>query len=386
MPLLSDTDFDIQMMRLALSLANRGRYTTRPNPAVGCVIVQNKQVVASGWHQQAGQPHAERVALAQAEAKGVSLAGATAYVTLEPCSHFGKTPPCAHALIASKVARVVVAMQDPNPLVAGKGIALLKDAGISVTLGVLQHEAEQLNAEFIYAMRHQRPFVRIKMASSLDGRTAMANGESHWITGPEARLEVHKMRAAHGAILTGIETVLHDNPSLNVRLNAETLAELGLTAHRLAPIRLVLDTHLRLPLTAQMLDVAGQVVVFCAEQALAESSEKAALLRQKQVELVAMPLDANGRIDLSSVLSYLHDKMEIRALMVEAGAGVAGAFIQAGLVNEVHAFIAPILLGNEAKPMFSLPGLVSMADKVRLQFQSVQTVGKDLHCVLTPFE
>lgn len=374
------SDFDIEMMRHAIALAENGLYSTKPNPAVGCVITQEKRIIATGWHQKAGQPHAERVALAQAEE---SVEGATVYVTLEPCSHFGKTPPCADALVEAKVSRVVVAMQDPNPQVSGQGIERLRLAGIKVDVGLLKSEAEKLNEGFIYTMTKARPYVRLKIACSLDGRTAMSDGESQWITGDEARFEVHKMRARHGAVITGIGTVLADDPSLNVRLDEAVLKEMNLNEEGANPIRVVLDANLSVRLDAKMLSQTGRTLLMTSKQTAEQNPVLVEKIYQAGGEVVAVAAEED-RLDIESVLQYLYEVEQVRDVMVEAGAVVAGAFVESGFVNEIHAFMAPVLMGNHAKPMFALPSVQTMSDKVCFEFDSVKQVGKDLHLVLKP--
>lgn len=378
--MVAATSTDLLYMQQAIDLAKKGLYSTKPNPAVGCVIVKDGQIVGEGWHQQAGQPHAERIALAQARD---GAKGATAYVTLEPCSHFGRTPPCADGLIEAQVARVVVAMQDPNPLVAGQGIERIRNAGIEVLVGVLEAEAKQVNLGFIRKMEKQLPFVRLKMASSLDGRTAMENGESHWITGEESRLEVHRMRARCGALITGIGTVLADNPSLTVRLSDEELAKLNLNQENCHPIRVVLDPNLSMPLDAKMLNLPGRTILMTSRETAERSPEIVEAIDAKGVEMVAVAAE-DDRLDIESILRYLAEVEQINDVMVESGAIVAGAFIQSGLVNELHCFIAPSLMGNMAKPMFVLPGLDTMADKINLRIQSMERFGEDARIVLVP--
>ncbi|PLA74303.1 bifunctional diaminohydroxyphosphoribosylaminopyrimidine deaminase/5-amino-6-(5-phosphoribosylamino)uracil reductase RibD [Hydrogenovibrio sp. SC-1] len=376
------SEWDEKMMRRALSLAKQGQFSARPNPAVGCVITQQDRVIAEGWHQKAGEPHAERVALASASEP---VKGATIYVTLEPCSHFGRTPPCADALIDASVARVVVAMQDPNPQVAGSGIQRLRDAGIQVDVGLLVFEAEVLNKGFNFAMRHLRPLVQLKMASSLDGRTAMASGESQWITGAASRQKVQWLRAEQDAMLTGIGTVLHDDPSLTVRLDQTSMDVQQL--HRDAafqPIRVVLDPRLKLPLTAKLIDLPGQVVVMAAESTLTSQPQKLEQLQQKGVAVHGVVEQQTGQLDLKAVLTLLWQTYQVQRLMVEAGARLAGALIQAKLVDEFHLFSAPVLLGDAARPLCFLPGLDKMADKIQWDLQSVEMLGADIYLQLTP--
>lgn len=374
---------DKRFMQQALELAKKGRYSAKPNPAVGCVLVKAGLVIAEGWHKRAGLPHAEREALAQAAANGTDVTGSTAFVTLEPCSHFGRTPPCADGLIEAGVSRVVIAMQDPNPLVAGQGIHKIEQACIDVQVGLCEQEARVLNPGFIQVMETGLPFVRVKMASSLDGRTAMANGESKWITGAESRQEVHKMRALSGAIVTGIGTVLADDPSLTVRLDSDLLSELNLKDGECHPLRVVLDPTLSMPLDAKMLSQPGRTLLMSSKQAIEGDRVRANNLVAQGAELVTV--EANGeRLDIAAILHYLADVESIREVMVEAGSKVAGAFIQSGLVNEVHCFIAPVLMGDQAKPMFTLPGLDAMADKMTFKIKDTAHFGQDIRLLLTP--
>ena len=370
---------DHQWMQKALALAEQGRYSTRPNPAVGCVIVKDGRLIAEGWHVKAGEPHAEVLALAQADKEAK---GATAYVTLEPCSHFGKTPPCANALVASGVSRVVIAMQDPNPLVAGKGIEILKQAGIVVDVGIEQEQAQALNKGFIKRMKIQRPVVRVKLASSVDGKTAMASGESVWITGNEARQSVHLMRAQHGAIVTGIGTVLADDPQLNARLPIEVMTENGLTPELCHPIRVVLDPNLSMPLDAKMLSLPGKTLLMTSSLAVEQNRKYADQLIEQGAEIVAVQSDEE-RLDLQSVLEYLAQEEQVNDVMVESGAIVAGAFIEAGLVDELHWYLAPHLMGHQGKPLVMLPSLHTMQDRIELITQSVQPLGRDFHFVFS---
>jgi len=378
----SFTEQEQNWMWRALQLAQKGRYTTAPNPAVGCVLVKEGKVVGEGWHQKAGEPHAERIALAQA---GDQAKGATAYVTLEPCSHYGRTPPCSEGLIEAGVSRVIAAMEDPNPLVAGQGLQKLQQAGIETQVGCLQQQAEALNPGFICAMKDKRPFVRLKMATSTDGRTALKNGNSHWITGGLARQEVHKLRALHGAIITGIGTVLADDPSLNVRLPDSVLKELHIHGEVPHPLRVVLDANLSMPLDAKMLTLPGRTLIMTTKEAAERSPEICDSLIEKGAEIIAVSADED-RIHLPTVLEYLLTQEQVQEVMVEAGAIVAGAFVHEGLVDEFHFFTAPSLLGDDARPMLHLPQIESMRDKVVLQYQSVKMVGDDLYTILTPVD
>ena len=376
---LSQPEQDAHWMQHALMLAEKGRYSTRPNPAVGCVIVKDGHRVGEGWHPKAGEPHAEVFALRQA---GELARGATAYVTLEPCSHFGKTPPCADALVAAGVSRVVLAMQDPNPKVSGRGIVRLQSAGIEVVNNLMADQASVLNQGFIKFMQTQKPFVRLKLASSVDGRTAMASGESLWITGDAARQEVHKLRARHGAIITGIGTVLADDPSMNVRLPDAMLADMGLDQALCHPIRVVLDPNLSMPLEAKMLSLPGRTLLMTAPQTVENSTSLVEALLAKGIEIVAVQAQED-RLDLESVLDYLAKEEQVYDVMIESGASVAGAFVEAGLVDELHWFVAPHLMGHKGKPLLVLPQIDSMAERISLKPQSVSQVGDDWHFVFS---
>jgi diaminohydroxyphosphoribosylaminopyrimidine deaminase/5-amino-6-(5-phosphoribosylamino)uracil reductase len=374
------TDNDHTFMRTALELAAKGRYSTRPNPAVGCVVVKQGRIIGQGWHRKAGEPHAERLALAQA---GEAARGATVYVTLEPCAHHGRTPPCANALVEAAVGKVVVAMLDPNPLVAGKGIDILQQAGIDTQVGLFESQARALNPGFIKVMEQQLPYVRLKMASSLDGRTAMANGESQWITGPQSREEVHKLRALSDAVVTGIGTVLADDPSLNVRLPQALRDEMGLDAEHKGPLRVVLDPNLSMPLDAKMLSLAGRTLLLTTREAADREAHHAQMLLGRGAEIVVVAGD-ESHLEIASILDYLAREESVREVLVESGAMVAGAFMQSGCVDELHCFIAPVLMGHLAKPMFVLPGLESMQDRLSLKIQSVTPFGEDVRLILTP--
>jgi diaminohydroxyphosphoribosylaminopyrimidine deaminase/5-amino-6-(5-phosphoribosylamino)uracil reductase len=374
---------DIAFMQQALDLAKNGRYTTAPNPAVGCVLVKDGEIIGEGWHRKAGMPHAEREALADAKAKGHDVRGATAYVTLEPCSHTGRTPPCADGLIEAGISRCVVAMQDPNPQVAGEGIRKLQQAGIQTEVGVLSQQARALNPGFLSHMEQKRPFVRLKMATSLDGRTALANGESKWITGPLSREQVHKLRAQHGAVITGIGTVLADDPSLTVRLPEAVLKELNITAEVPHPLRVVLDANLSMPLDAKMLSLPGRTLIMTTKEAVEREQSICDALIEAGAEVIAVSADED-KIHLPTVLNYLLTEEQVNEVMVEAGAVVAGSFIQQGLVDELHHFVAPIILGDGARGMFHLPQLERMEDKIRFQFQASAQLGADMYHILVP--
>lgn len=351
-------------MAEALRLAARGLCTTRPNPRVGCVIAQGTQVLGSGWHRRAGEAHAEALALAEA---GERARGATAYVTLEPCAHVGRTPPCADALIAACVARVVIAHGDPFAEVDGRGLAKLRAAGIRVDTGLMQAEARDLNRGFFSRTERARPWVRLKLAMSLDGRTALANGQSQWITGEPARRNVQHWRARSCALLTGIGTVLADDPRLTVRLPE---------FESCAPLRVVLDTHLRTPSGSLVLDGSVPTLVIHGEDARATDS------RFDRVELAALEL-RDGRLDLSRVLALLAQR-EINELQVEAGPTLCGAFFAADLVDEVLLHVAPVLLGNAARPLLELPTLADMRERWKLELVDQRMLGNDWSLLLRP--
>lgn len=355
---------DAFFMARAISLAKRGRYTTDPNPRVGCVLVKDDVVIGEGWHAKAGLGHAEVEALKNVQ----DAKDTTAYVTLEPCSHQGRTPPCCDALIKAGVSRVVVAMQDPNPKVSGSGLEKLKAAGIEVLCGVLQEDALALNRGFIKRMTAYRPFVRSKLAMSLDGRTAMASGESKWITSGEARADVHRLRAESSAILTGINTVLADDPALNARVDEQVLQ----------PIRVVLDTHLNMPVTAKMAKLPGRSLILTC----AEDQRKQQRLQQSGFEVYQLPSN-NGRLDLHAVMDFL-SRLQINELLVEAGSVLNGALLADGLIDEYVIYMAPCILGDQGRGLFNLPGLQQMADKKQLTLRDVRQVGQDLKLTYTP--
>ena len=349
---------DARYMAQALQLAERGLYTTDPNPRVGCVLVRQNVVVGEGWHERAGAAHAEVNALTAA---GEQARGATAYVTLEPCSHQGRTPPCSQDLIRAGVTRVVAAMTDPNPSVAGQGFAELTQAGITVETGLLQGEVELLNPGFLSRQRRGRPFVRIKLAVSLDGRTALASGESKWITGAAARADVQHWRARSSAILTGIGTVLADDPALTVRD-----FDIGRQ-----PLRVVVDGHLSTPTKAQLLSQPGATLVVTAE----DDSDAAEPLLAAGAEVMVLR-EGPGRIPLKKLMHVLASR-EINEVLVEAGATLCGELLTAGLVDELLVYLAPHVLGSSARGMFDIPGLKSMGDRLALEIEDVRAVGQD---------
>ena len=349
-------------MQRAIELAQQGIYSTKPNPNVGCVIVKDGQIVGEGFHPKAGQPHAEVFALQHA---GTQAKDATAYVTLEPCAHFGRTPPCANALIDSGVKRVVMAGLDPNPLVAGKGQAMLHAAGISTTVGVLNDEARALNKGFLQVMAGGRPYVRLKMAASLDGRTAMASGESKWITGAEARLEVQHWRAISGAVITGINTVLADDPALNVRTLPDHAVSNFPIEQVVQPLRVVLDRSSRFPAHAQLLQQPDQLLLVGTTAAIAPQ------------------VDHWPTLDLAVLLDELKSKKQVYDVLIEAGPTLAAEFLKQGLVDELIVYLAPTLLGSTGRAMFNF-SLTQMSQQYRLQLQSLRQVGQDVCFILTP--
>lgn len=395
------TALDSRWMAQAMRLAEQGLYGTSPNPRVGCVLVAGEDIVGSGWHQRAGEPHAEAHALREA---GEAAHGATAYVTLEPCSHHGRTPPCADALIAARVARVVVAVQDPNPQVAGEGIAKLRAAGIVVEAGLMEAEARELNVGFFARMTRGTPWVRSKIAMSLDGRTALANGVSQWITGEAARRDVQHWRARSCAVLTGINTVLADDPRLSVR---------DIAIER-QPLRVALDSRLRMPLNARILGAkqnpslaihnkekgqsppayyeslswplniphrerrlssssgGGELLIYSATQ----DAQKIATLEREGATVCALP-DGEGQVDLLATLSDLA-KRGCNEVLVEAGGTLNGALMRAGLVDELLLYVAPQLLGDAARGMAQLGELTSLDQRVNLKWRDVRQVGNDL--------
>jgi len=372
------TSADKQHMQRAIALAKRGRFTTSPNPNVGCVIVNADKKVGEGFHQQAGQGHAEVNALAMA---GESARNATCYVTLEPCSHFGRTPPCALALVKAGVKRVVVAMVDPNPKVAGRGIAILEEAGIQVDVGLLTAEAEALNLGFITRMKNKRPRITVKMAASLDGKTALKNGQSQWITGPDARADVQYYRAQQSAILTGIGTVLADDPSLNVRyaelLNSPRFdAALLSEAQVRQPTRIILDSNNQLSLQEQLFNLPGKILLV----SLSQRDNNAFKEMKAEVEQIICEQDAQGRIDLNHLMKHLN-QYEINDLWVEAGATLAGEFFNLGLVDEFILYQAPKLMGDQSRNLVNLPNFSTMDDIIQFKLHSVTQIGDDIRLI-----
>lgn len=356
---------DYRYMARALTLARRGLYGTDPNPRVGCVLVRDGAIVGEGWHERAGEPHAEAIALEEA---GKKARGAMTYVTLEPCCHYGRTPPCTDALLKAGIARLVAAMPDPNPQVAGKGLAILRDAGIRVDCGLLETEARALNPGFIQRMTEGRPFIRIKLAMSLDGRTALASGESRWLTSEAARADVQRLRARSSAILTGSGTLLADNPSLNVRLPATTRQ----------PVRVILDTALQTPATAKTLHLPGPVLICTA---VADADAQSAV-RAVGADIAVLPRAERG-LDLHAVMGEL-TRRECNEVHVEAGPTLAGALLQADLADEIVIYIAPLLLGDRARGLFQLPELTRMQERWALDILETRAVGRDWRLTLRP--
>jgi diaminohydroxyphosphoribosylaminopyrimidine deaminase/5-amino-6-(5-phosphoribosylamino)uracil reductase len=376
---VSFAHFDRRAMARALELAARGMETAHPNPRVGCVIARGEQILAEGWHERTGGPHAEVVALrALAASAGENAAvGSTVYVTLEPCSHYGRTPPCVDALVAAQVARVIVAIPDPNPLVAGRGLAVLERAGITVVTGLMAAEAEELNVGYLKRMRTGRPFVRVKLGMSLDGRTALANGASKWITGSEAREDVQHWRARSSAVLTGVGTVLADDPQLNVRLPGAMKQ----------PLRVVVDSKLRTPPDARVLDGSAPSVVFAEAAALAERSASTWGANGARLEPCAGERSEDGaagaRLALDRILERLGE-LEVNELLVEAGPTLSGAFVHQGFADELLIYIAPRLLGPAARPLLSLPLLEDLQQARQFRIIEQHAVGNDLRLRLRP--
>jgi diaminohydroxyphosphoribosylaminopyrimidine deaminase/5-amino-6-(5-phosphoribosylamino)uracil reductase len=361
----SDSECDSRYMRRALELAARGLYTTDPNPRVGCVLVRAGRVVGEGWHERAGEAHAEVNAL---RAAGDAAAGATAYVTLEPCAHTGRTPPCTQALIGARVARVVYAIGDPNPL-SGAGAAALRAAGIEVQADVLAHEARALNPGFFKRMQAGLPWVRVKLAASLDGRTALANGASRWVTAPAARQDAQRFRARSSVVLSGSGTVLADDPALNVRIEGATRQ----------PLRVLLDSELRVPPTARMFDREGPALVFTASADAARRDE----LARRGVLVESVPRSPGGGLALQTVLRRLAER-EANEVWVEAGARLAGALLDARLVDELIVYLAPSLLGPTARPLAQLPEITQLEQRLRLEFTECKPIGPDLRLTAVP--
>jgi diaminohydroxyphosphoribosylaminopyrimidine deaminase/5-amino-6-(5-phosphoribosylamino)uracil reductase len=359
------TTADHRHMARALELAARGLATTDPNPRVGAVLVQAGEVVGEGWHERAGEPHAEVHAL---RAAGDSARGATLYVTLEPCSHFGRTPPCVDAVIAAGVARVVCAMPDPNPAVNGSGLGKLRAAGIEVESGLLAAAAQALNCGFVRRMRDGLPWVRLKLGVSLDGRTALATGESRWITGDASRADVQRWRARSSVVLTSAATVIRDDPRLDVRLEGASRQ----------PLRVIVDSDLTVSAPARIFEPPGSVLVFTAS----ENAGTRALLEQRGARIESAPRGEEG-LDLRAVFERLA-ALAANEVWVECGARLAGALVEAGLVNELVVYVAPSLLGSGARGMFDLEPLGALAERRAWTFTDIRRVGDDLRIIAQP--
>tara|TARA_R110001592_G_scaffold272481_1_gene539244 strand:+ start:1205 stop:2467 length:1263 start_codon:yes stop_codon:yes gene_type:complete len=378
---------DNVFMAEALRLARKGIFTTHPNPRVGCVLVKDNKIVGRGWHRKAGGPHAEVHAIRQA---GSLAKGACAYVTLEPCSHFGKTPPCADALINAGVSRVVAAIEDPNPQVAGKGLALLQAGGIEIKVNVLADEARILNKGFIRRMEKGIPWVSIKLAMSLDGRTAMASGESQWITGPQARADVQRLRAESSAVITGIGTLLHDDAALTVRAeqfdanrfdgNVSVVAEDGFDGVSLGeiiqsqPLRVVMDSNARMPVSSKILETKGPILWVVSEDVKFDENQ-ASIESLSFVDVLFLPKRSSAE-SLQRVLEYLVS-LGCNEILVEAGSTLAGAFFDAGLWDELVVYMAPKILGSSAKPLLNLP-IDKMLDAKTLTLKDIRHFGDDI--------
>ncbi|MBK9021789.1 MAG: bifunctional diaminohydroxyphosphoribosylaminopyrimidine deaminase/5-amino-6-(5-phosphoribosylamino)uracil reductase RibD [Sulfuritalea sp.] len=357
---MSFSSADHAFMARALQLARNGLFTTTPNPRVGCVMVRDGRVIGEGWHEKAGGPHAEAAALNAIVGAGDTANGATAYVTLEPCSHFGRTPPCADALIAAGVARVVAAMRDPNPLVAGQGLARLAAAGIEVASGLLEADAAELNIGFVSRMTRGRPWLRLKVAASLDGKTALNNGVSQWITGPDARRDAHAWRARSCAVLTGIGTVKDDNPRLTAR-EVDTPRQ---------PLKVVIDSRLETPPGAAVLD-GGNVLIVAAQ----DDPARSAVLRECGAEIVVLP-NAQGKVELTALMQEL-GRRGINEVLAEAGTRLNGSLLREGCVDELLIYQAPLLIGDAARGMFGLAELTDLSGARRLDIFERRSVGAD---------
>jgi diaminohydroxyphosphoribosylaminopyrimidine deaminase/5-amino-6-(5-phosphoribosylamino)uracil reductase len=361
---MSFSAFDHECMAMALRLAKKGLNTTHPNPRVGCVIAANNEILGIGWHRQAGQAHAEIIALQEA---GGRAQGATAYVTLEPCDHQGRTPPCVNALIDAGIARVVYANEDPNPDVSGKGAQRLRASGLEVQGGLMAAQGEALNAGFFKRMRSHRPWVRVKLAQSVDGHIALANGSSQWISSAESRRDVQAWRARSDVILTGVGTVLADDPSLNVRLEG----------HRRQPVRVIVDSHWRTPADARLLGLDGEVII-----AGLDRETIPATLKAGGAECIICP-ENRGRVDLKVLLAMLAER-ELNEVQVEAGATLCGGLLKDGLVDELLIYQAPVILGGGARSPFAAPRLDNMQDRVHLQWIDTRRIGPDMRLRLKP--
>ncbi len=350
-------------MSHAIQLAKRGRYTCDPNPRVGCVITKDGQVIAEGWHAVAGEAHAEINALNNCS----DASGCTVYITLEPCSHYGRTPPCVEALINARVNTVIIAMLDPNPMVSGSGIKQLKSAGIIVRQGLQEAEARKLNPGFIKRMVSGLPYARCKMAMSLDGRTALANGESQWISSEQSRRDVHRMRAASSAILTSAESVIKDNSSLNAR-------ELDFEFKQ--AVRVIVDRQLKIPTQAKIFTIPGKIIIYTQN----DNNGRIKEFENTGAEIIVLP---NSQSWLKNILSHLAKEIEINELMIEAGSNLSGALLEQGLIDELIVYMAPVLLGHDANPLLNLKQIKNLSEAKNIEIKEVRHVGKDLRFTLT---
>lgn len=360
-------------MEKAIRLAQEGQYSTRPNPCVGAIVVQDGHIVGEGYHVQAGEPHAEVIAINIAQKKAL---GATLYVSLEPCTHHGKTPPCVDTIIAAGIQHVVVASQDPNPNVCGQGIARLKKAGINVSVGVLADNAIALNRGFFSTHKRHQPYVRLKMAMSIDAKTAMANGQSKWITGEKSRKDVQRLRARSGAIITGIGTVMHDNPRLTVRAHQWDCAP----KHPIStPLRVVIDSALNIAPDAALFQAAGPIWIVCAQHPEDLNTRKVATLEAKGAKVFNLP-NAHGQVDLAQLMQQLSaaDKHDV---LIEAGHRLAGSFIQAKLVDALWCYVAPKIMGSNTKELFDIPAISTLKEHVALSLQSITAMGDDIRII-----
>ncbi len=371
--LLKTDNQDYQFMARALELAKKGLYTTKPNPRVGCVIVNNGKIIGEGFHKKAGTEHAEKIAILEA---GEKAKGATAYVTLEPCCHEGKTPPCTDLLIKAGISSVIAAMEDPNPQVKGNGFKQLEKAGIKVFLGPLEDQARALNCGFISRMKNQRPYVRLKLAMSIDGKTAMSNGESKWITCEESRLDAQKLRARSSAVITGINTVLFDNPSLNIR--PPVLKTSQIDDENIQPLRVILDSDARVPLASRILTLPGKKLVAVGENA---DQKKIESLKQSDVNVIHLPTASLG-LDLKVLLNVLAE-MEQNEILFECGSTLAGSAVQEGIVDEMIVYKSSSIMGNNGKDSFFLPELEKISDKFNLNLKDVRMIGEDMKLFYT---
>ena len=371
------SETDHEYMRRALALAERGLYTTLPNPAVGCVLVKNGKIIGEGWHHRAGEPHAEVMALRNAAEQNQDVKGATAYVTLEPCSHYGRTPPCALGLVNAGIVRVVAAMKDPNPLVSGKGFKILEDAGVCVSWGLYENEARELNRAFLYSIVNGMPYVTIKYGMSLDARVALANGESKWITSEASRRDVQRMRARHQAILTSAATVVRDDPSLNVRWPElpEAVRELFSEDPRIIPLRIIADPDNAITFKERLFQCPGKVLIVRTGSGDTVTEER--ISDSISVVKVLARVDNPRHISFRHLWKYL-DSISIRSVMIEAGRGLVSDVIRQNAANEIVIYMAPKFMGSDAVPAFGALGLSSMTEVPELVISDVTAIGSDV--------